>query len=50
MEQANSGVDPVLAALQQWHRAVISEELPDRFAKILDEIDASIAGKSDDQR
>lgn len=35
--------DPVTAALQQLHQAVASEDVPDVFLRILDEIDAGIA-------
>ncbi len=35
--------DPVSAALQQLHRAVASEEMPEDFLRILSEIDAKIA-------
>lgn len=35
--------DPVTAALQQLHQAVASEDVPDEFLRILDEIDAGIA-------
>lgn len=46
MRQANTAFDPVSAALQQLHRAVASEPLPEDFMKILDEIDARIAAAS----
>jgi len=35
--------DPVTAALQQLHQVVASEEVPEEFLRILDEIDAGIA-------
>lgn len=37
--------DPIAAALKQMHDAVASEELPDDFLKLLDEIDMKIASK-----
>lgn len=43
MRQADTAFDPVSAALQQLHQTVASEELPDDFLRILDEIDAKIA-------
>lgn len=43
MRPADTAFDPVSAALQQLHHAVASEELPDDFLRILDEIDAKIA-------
>lgn len=43
IRQAATAFDPVSAALQQLHQAVTSEELPDDFLKILEEIDAKIA-------
>ncbi|WP_181883531.1 NepR family anti-sigma factor [Sphingorhabdus pulchriflava] len=43
----DSAFDPIAAALKQMHEAVASEELPDDFLRILEEIDAKIAaGKS----
>lgn len=43
----DSAFDPIAAALKQMHDAVASEELPDDFLRILEEIDAKIAaGKS----
>lgn len=47
MRQADTAFDPVSAALQQLHIAVASEELPDDFLKILDEIDATIMAADD---
>ena len=47
MRQADTAFDPVSAALQQLHIAVASEELPDDFLKILDEIDATIMAAVD---
>ncbi len=35
--------DPIAAALKQMHDAVASEELPDDFLRLLDEIDTKIA-------
>jgi len=43
MPHAETAFDPVSAALQQLHQAVASEELPDDFLRILEEIDAKIA-------
>jgi Anti-sigma factor NepR len=37
------GSDPIAAALKQMHDAVVNEELPDDFLRILDEIDTKIA-------
>jgi hypothetical protein len=39
------GSDPIAAALKQMHDAVVSEELPDDFLRLLDEIDTKIAAK-----
>ena len=39
------GNDPIAAALKQMHDAVASEELPDDFLRLLDEIDTKIAAK-----
>ena len=39
------GSDPIAAALKQMHDAVASEELPDDFLKLLDDIDSKIAAK-----
>ncbi|WP_373476080.1 NepR family anti-sigma factor [Sphingorhabdus sp.] len=41
----DSAGDPIAAALRQMHDAVASEELPDDFLKLLDEIDMKIASK-----
>ena len=41
----DSAGDPIAAALKQMHDAVASEELPDDFLKLLDEIDMKIASK-----
>lgn len=43
MPQTENAFDPVSAALQQLHQSVVSEELPDDFLRLLDEIDAKIA-------
>jgi len=43
MPDAATAFDPVSAALQQLHQAVASEEVPDDFLRILEEIDARIA-------
>jgi hypothetical protein len=39
----NLGSDPIADALKQMHDAVVSEELPDDFLRLLDEIDTKIA-------
>ncbi len=39
------GSDPIGAALKQMHDAVASEDLPDDFLRLLDEIDTKIASK-----
>jgi Anti-sigma factor NepR len=39
------GTDPIAAALKRMHDAVVDEELPDDFLKLLDEIDSKIAAK-----
>ena len=39
------GGDPIAAALKQMHDAVASEELPDDFLRLLDEIDTKITAK-----
>jgi hypothetical protein len=43
MRHANTAFDPVSAALQQLHKDVASEELPEDFLRILNDIDAKIA-------
>ena len=43
MPRVNLAFDPISAALLQLHQAVASEEDPDEFLKILDDIDAKIA-------
>ena len=43
MPRVNLAFDPISAALLQLHQAVASEEVPDEFLKILDDIDAKIA-------
>lgn len=43
MLSADTAFDPVAAALQQLHHAVASEDLPEDFLRILNEIDARIA-------
>lgn len=43
MPHADTAFDPVSAALQQLHQVVASEELPEDFLRILEEIDAKIA-------
>lgn len=43
MPHTDTAFDPVSAALQQLHQAVASEELPEEFLRILEEIDAKIA-------
>jgi hypothetical protein len=37
--------DPIAIALKQMHDAVINEELPDDFLRLLDEIDTKIAAQ-----
>lgn len=37
--------DPISAALKQLHDAVVNEELPDDFLRLLDEIDSKITAK-----
>jgi hypothetical protein len=37
--------DPIAAALKQMHDAVASEDLPDDFLRLLEEIDTKIAAK-----
>lgn len=44
MPFSDAAFDPVAAALQQLHKAVASEPLPEDFLRILEEIDAKIAG------
>lgn len=44
----DTAFDPVAAALQQLHQAVVSEPLPDDFLKLLDDIDAKIAAAAAD--
>lgn len=43
MHRADTAFDPVSAALQQLHHAVASEEVPEDFLRILEDIDAKIA-------
>ncbi len=43
MPRVNLAFDPVSAALLQLHQAVASEEVPEEFLRILDDIDAKIA-------
>jgi hypothetical protein len=43
MPYPETAFDPVSAALQQLHQAVASEELPEDFLRILEDIDAKIA-------
>jgi hypothetical protein len=43
MPDVNTAFDPVEAALKQLHQAVSTEEVPDDFMRILDDIDAKIA-------
>ena len=40
------GSDPIAAALKQMHDAVVNEELPEDFLRLLDEIDTKIAAKN----
>ena len=46
MHQIETAFDPVTAALKQMHEAVASEDLPDDFLRILEEIDAKIAANA----
>lgn len=41
--RTGTAFDSVSAALQQLHQAVASEEMPQDFLKILNDIDAKIA-------
>ena len=41
--RVDTAFDPVAAALHQLHQAVASEEMPEDFLRILNEIDAKIA-------
>jgi len=43
MPNADTAFDPVSAALQQLHQAVASEDVPEDFLRILENIDAKIA-------
>lgn len=43
MPNTATAFDPVAAALLQLHQAVASEEVPEDFLRILDDIDAKIA-------
>ena len=43
MPNVNTAFDPVAAALKQMHHAVATEEVPEDFMRILDDIDAKIA-------
>lgn len=43
MPDADTAFDPVSAALQQLHQAVASEEVPEDFLRILEQIDAKLA-------
>jgi len=43
MRHADTAFDPVAAALQQLHQAVASEDVPEDFLRILEDIDAKIA-------
>lgn len=43
MPNVNTAFDPVVAALKQMHHAVATEEVPEDFMRILDDIDAKIA-------
>ena len=46
-QELDIGNDPIAAALKQMHDAVASEELPDDFLRLLDEIDTKIAAKNE---
>ncbi len=41
--RVDTAFDPVAAALHQLHQAVASEEVPEDFLRILNDIDAKIA-------
>ena len=43
MANVNTAFDPVEAALKQMHHVVSTEEVPDDFMRILEDIDAKIA-------
>lgn len=43
MPDADTAFDPVSAALQQLYQAVASEEVPEDFLRILEQIDAKLA-------
>lgn len=43
MADVNTAFDPVEAALKQMHQAVATEQVPEDFLRILDDIDAKIA-------
>jgi Anti-sigma factor NepR len=45
----DTAFDPIAAALKQMHHAVTSEELPDDFLRILEDIDAKIAADKSKQ-
>lgn len=44
-QNGDNGSDPIAAALKQLHDAVASEDLPEDFLRLLDEIDTKIASK-----
>lgn len=46
-QELDIGNDPIAAALKQLHDAVASEDLPDDFLRLLDEIDTKIANKNE---
>lgn len=48
MPRAVTAFDPVSAALQQLHHTVASEDVPEDFMRILEEIDAKIAAAKTD--
>lgn len=50
MQNGDTAFDPVSAALQQLHQAVLAEELPEDFLRILEEIDAKLAAGKPDTR
>jgi hypothetical protein len=47
LSELDIGNDAIAAALKQMHDAVASEELPDDFLRLLDEIDTKIAAKNE---
>ena len=50
MPTVDTAFDPVSAALQQLHQSIASEEIPEDFLRILQEIDAKIAAANRDTK